>query len=74
MEWILIPIGVLCLWLITRWWFWLIITGIAGLAAFFATIASVIHFQIFGALGFCFIAIICHGLFCWIGDIDPDMY
>lgn len=43
-----------------------LIFGLAGIAAFFAMIASIIHFQIFGALLFFILGII---LF-WIASID----
>jgi hypothetical protein len=53
---------VLCavaLYLATRRWVWILVFGISGLAAGFSTLASIFHFQILGALGFCFLAWIC---------------
>jgi hypothetical protein len=55
----LIFAGLICLVLITQRWFWLLVFGISGLASFFALLASIIHFQILGALGFCFLMWIC---------------
>lgn len=43
---------------------WWLIFAIAGLASTFALIASVIHFQILGALGFTFLAGVCW----WLTD------
>jgi hypothetical protein len=60
---ILFAIGLLCLWLLTQRWFWLIVLGIGGLASAFATLASIFHFQILGALGFFFLTAICWFLF-----------
>lgn len=50
---------VLAIVLMTQRWFWLILFGVSGLAAAFSTLASIFHFQILGALGFFFLAIIC---------------
>ena len=53
---------VLCavaLYLATRRWVWILVFGISGLAAGFSTLASIFHFQILGALGFCFLSWIC---------------
>jgi len=52
MKWLPIVLGLLALFLLTRRWFWLLVFSLGGLAACFAMIASVIHFQIFAALGF----------------------
>jgi hypothetical protein len=51
--------AVLAIVLITQRWFWLLVFGISGLAAAFSTLASIFHFQILGAIGFFFLAIIC---------------
>lgn len=59
MEITLIILGLACLYLITRKWFWLLDFGIGALASTFAVLASIIHFQIFIALGFFFLAGIC---------------
>ena len=56
---ILLIIGLVVLGLFTQRWFWLLVFGIGGLAALFATLASIIHFQILGALGFCFLTLVC---------------
>jgi hypothetical protein len=55
---ILIGLGLLALFLITQRWFWLVF-GVGGLASAFATLASIFHFQILGALGFFFLTCIC---------------
>jgi hypothetical protein len=39
--------------------FWIFAFGIGALASVFAMLASIIHFQILGALGFFILAIIC---------------
>jgi len=43
-------------WLMTRRWFWVLALFLGALAAFFATLASIVHFQILGALGFAVLA------------------
>ena len=48
-----------CLYLMTRKWFWLGVFGIGALASAFATLASIIHFQILGAVAFFFLMAIC---------------
>jgi hypothetical protein len=45
--------------MITQRWFWLIASGLSAIASFFAMCASVIHFQILGAMGFLFLMGIC---------------
>lgn len=59
---------VLTIVLVTQRWFWLLAFGISGLAAAFSTLASIFHFQIFGALGFFFLVIICWGITASIAD------
>ena len=59
--WLIIA-GLVCLALITQRWFWVLLFGISGLAACFALLASIIHFQILGALGFFFLMLICWGI------------
>jgi hypothetical protein len=56
--WLIIA-GLICLVIVLQRWFWLLVFGISGLAACFALLASIIHFQILGALGFFFLMIIC---------------
>ena len=48
--------------LATQHWFWLLLFGISGLAACFALLASIIHFQILGAIGFFFLMLVCWGV------------
>lgn len=56
---ILIILGIASIYLMTRKWFWIAAFGIGALASAFATLASIVHFQILGALGFFFLAAIC---------------
>jgi hypothetical protein len=42
--------------------------GLGALASLFATLASIIHFQIFGAVGFFVLAIILGGIAAAVGD------
>ncbi len=56
---VLLAIGALCLWLMTKRWFWLLAFSVGGLAAAFTTLACIIHFQILGALGAFFLMIVC---------------
>jgi hypothetical protein len=56
------------LFLITRRWVWMLVFGISGLAAAFSTLASIFHFQILGALGFCFLSWICFVIAALIAD------
>jgi len=51
--------ALVAIWLFTRRWFWVITFWVAGVASLFAMIASVIHFQILGALGFLVLMFIC---------------
>lgn len=50
------------IYLITRRWFWWLLFFTAGLAACFAMIASIIHFQILAAVGLFFVMMICWGI------------
>ncbi len=65
---ILVVLGIIALFLITQKWFWLLVFGIGGLASLFAMIASIIHFQILGALGFFVLMLICWGIAGAIAD------
>ncbi|RLL52747.1 hypothetical protein D8Y20_07020 [Mariprofundus sp. EBB-1] len=60
---ILIIAVIIILLLVFQRWFWLLVFGIGGLASLFAMIASIIHFQILGALGFFALMIVCLGFF-----------
>ena len=59
---IIISLVLIALFLASRWWFWAAAFGIGGLASAFATLASIFHFQILGALGFCFLAMVCFAI------------
>lgn len=52
---------VLC-YLATQSWFWIIASGLGAIASVFAALASIVHFQILGALGFVLLTIICIGI------------
>ncbi len=56
---ILVCLGIGALWLLTQSWFWALLFFVGALASFFAMVASVIHFQILGAVGFFFLMCIC---------------
>jgi hypothetical protein len=58
----LIIVALASLALATQRWFWLLLFGISGLAACFALLASIIHFQILGAIGFFFLMLVCWGV------------
>ena len=62
---VLLVIGIL---LITQRWFWILVFFFSGLASLFAMIASVIHFQILGAVGFFVLMFVCFGIFSTIVD------
>lgn len=61
-------LGLLALWLLTQRWFWLLTFFTGGLASCFAMLASIIHFQIFGAVGFFFLMMICWLIMAAIAD------
>ena len=56
-------IAIAALWLMGQWWFWAFLSFVGGLASFFAMVASVIYFQIWGAVGFFFLMAICWLIF-----------
>jgi len=45
----------------THRWFWVLVFLTAGLASCFAMLASIIHFQILGAVAFFFLMAVCWG-------------
>lgn len=51
---------------ITRAWFWCITFFFFALASFFSMLASIVHFQILGAIGFFFAAAISWMILAWI--------
>ncbi len=57
-----LALGAVGLLLLTQRWFWLLVFFTAGLASCFAMLASIIHFQILGAVGFFFLMAICWGI------------
>jgi len=68
MEIVGIILLVIGLFLMTQRWFWVLVCFFAGLASLFAMIASIIHFQILGAIGFFVLMSICFGIFSAITD------
>ena len=52
MEIALTLLAALAIIFVNRRWFWVIALGLGSLVSFFAMIASVVHFQILGAVGF----------------------
>lgn len=59
MDPVAIIVGATLLVLAFQPWFWLIAFFVAGLAALFAMLASIVHFQILAALGFFFLMFLC---------------
>jgi hypothetical protein len=59
---------IIAFFLIMQRWFWLLVFGLSTLAAIFAVIASVIHFQILAAVGFSVLAAILAGFTMAIAD------
>ena len=43
-------------------WFWVLVFGLGGLASCFSMLASIIHFQILGAIGFFILMVILWGI------------
>lgn len=56
---ILYALGLAALYLAFQKWFWIVAFFIGALASAFAVLASIIHFQILGALGYTALAVIC---------------
>ena len=46
----------LFIWLLCQRWAWVLLLFVSAIAAAFACIASIVHFQILGALGFAALA------------------
>lgn len=68
MEVILIITGILILLLMLQRWFWVLVFGLGGLASCFSMLASIIHFQILGAIGFFVLMMILWGIASAIAD------
>ena len=62
MQTVGIVLLILVMLLLTQRWFWSMVFGLCGLASFFAMVASVIHFEIFAAIGFLILMIIILGI------------
>lgn len=69
-HWILLGVAILCglIWLVFQRWFWVLVFGLAALASGFTVLASIIHFQILGALGFFFLMVVAAGICAVIAD------
>ena len=65
---ILAGIFLLGLWLLTQRWFWIITLSLSTLASAFACIASIIYFQILGAVGFFVLAFVLFAITSAIAD------
>ena len=68
MDGLLTIIGILAILLIFQRWFWVLLFGIGGLASCFTMLASIIHFQILGAVGFFILMMILWGIAGSIAD------
>ena len=53
---IALVLGLALIYLMTKRWFWLAAFGLGALASAFSCLASIIHFQIFGAVLFFLLA------------------
>jgi hypothetical protein len=60
---VLLSLGVF---LITRAWFWCFVFFLVALSSGFAMLASIIHFQILGAVGFFFLMAIGWSALSWL--------
>jgi hypothetical protein len=67
-NFILLLLFLLGIWLLFQPWLWALLFFIGALASFFAMVASVIHFQILGAVGCFFLTGICWAIFTTIID------
>jgi hypothetical protein len=65
---VLFCIAIAALWLMGQRWFWTLLFFVGALASFFAMVASVIHFQILGAVGFFFLMAVFGALQAWVQD------
>lgn len=64
-----ILVGLVALVLMLQRWFWVLVFFVGGLAACFAILASVIHFQILGAVAFFFLMIFAWSIASAISEI-----
>jgi|GEM_PF-2808242 len=51
--------------LITRVWFWVLAFLLSSIAAFFSMLASIVHLQILGAIGFLLLGILLWNAMLW---------
>lgn len=65
---IVVIIGVIGLYLLTRRWVWVLAFWAGGILSLFTMIASIIHFQILGAFGFFILMVICFAIAGAIND------
>jgi hypothetical protein len=59
MEIVLALVAIVAVLLVLQRWFWVLAFGIGALASAFALLASIIHFEILGALGFYCLMVVC---------------
>ncbi|MBK5204058.1 MAG: hypothetical protein JJD98_01210 [Polaromonas sp.] len=59
---VLVLLGIGAVALMTQRWFWWLGFSVGGLASCFAMLASIIYFQILGAIGFFFLMCILWGI------------
>lgn len=69
---ILIGLGLVGLFLITRLWLWLIVFSVGGLASAIATLVSIVNFQILGIIGFLSLTSMCWTFAFIIYDLWQD--
>lgn len=67
MDWWIVAL-VVALLLMKQRWFWVIALFIGMLASFFTCIASIIHFQILAAVGFCLLGLVLMALLAVAAD------
>lgn len=60
------------LYLITHAWFWCAVFGLCALASLFSMLASIVAFQIIGALGFLLLTFLSWAAFIWVVERKYD--
>ena len=68
MEIILGIIAIIFIALATQRWFWILVFSLGTIASGFTVLASIIHFQILGAVGFLVLTVILSGITSVIAD------
>jgi hypothetical protein len=65
---VLALLGVAAVALMTQRWFWILLFFFGALTSFFAMVASAIHFQLLGAVGFLVLMSISGAIGSWLAD------